>query len=53
MDRPVIYASSLTRRQARLRRGRRRGMLLGPRLAMLALVASSCGFTIAVLARLT
>ena len=53
MDRPIIYASSVTRRQARWRRARRRGGLLGPRLAMLALSASACAFAITVLERLT
>jgi hypothetical protein len=53
MDRPIIYASSVTRRQARWRRARRRGTLLGPRLAMLAVGASACAFAITVLERLT
>jgi hypothetical protein len=53
MDRPIIYASSVTRRQARWRRARRRGGLLGPRLAMLALSASACAFAVTVLERLT
>ncbi len=53
MDRPIIYASSVTRRQARLRRARRRSVLLGPRLAMLVLAASACAFAITVMERLT
>ncbi len=53
MDRPIIYASSVTRRQARWRRARRRGSLLGPRLAMVVLGASVCAFAVTVLERLT
>lgn len=53
MDRPIIYASSVTRRQARWRRARRRSSLLGPRLAMVALAASACAFGVTVLERLT
>jgi hypothetical protein len=52
MDRPVIYASSVTRRQARWRRARRRSVLLGPRLAMIALAGSACAFAVSVLERL-
>ena len=51
MERSVIYASSVTRRQARWRRARRRSTLLGPRLAMAALGASACAFAITVLER--
>lgn len=53
MDRPVIYASSVTRRQARWRRARRRSVLFGPRLAMLALGASVFAFAITVVQQLT
>ncbi len=53
MGRPVIYASTVTRRQARWRRARRRGTLLGPRLAVLAMAGSACAFAAAVLERLT
>jgi hypothetical protein len=53
MDRPVIYASSVTRRQARWRRARRRSVLLGPRLAMIALAGSACVFAVSVLERLS
>ena len=53
MGRPVIYASSVTRRQARWRRARRRGILLGPRLAMLVMWGSVAAFGVVVLERLT
>jgi len=50
--RPVIYSSSLSRREARLRRARRRGWVLGPRLATLAMSASACAFGLVVFERL-
>lgn len=50
--RPVIYASSLSRRQVRLRRVRRRSWTLGPRLATLAASASACAFALVVFDRL-
>lgn len=53
MGRPVIYASTVTRRQARWRRARRRGWLLGPRLAMLVMWASAVAFAVAVFERLS
>ncbi len=49
MSRPVIYASSLTRRQARWRRARRRGALFGPRLATLVLWLSATAFAVVVI----
>jgi hypothetical protein len=52
MGLPVIYASSVTRRQARWRRVRRRGVLFGPRLAMLVLWGSLAAFTVAVIERM-
>jgi hypothetical protein len=52
MGRPVIYASTLSRRQVRLRRARRRSWLLGPRLAMVAMWGSLAAFAIAVTERL-
>ena len=53
MARPVIYASTLTRRQARIRRARRRSFQLGPRVAMLALWLSASAFAVAVIERLS
>lgn len=52
MGRPVIYASTLTRREVRLRRARRRGTVLGPRLAVLAVWGSVAAFAIVVIERL-
>jgi hypothetical protein len=52
-SRPVIYASTISRREARWRRARRRGWVLGPRLAMLAASASACAFAFVVFERLT
>lgn len=52
MGRPVIYASTLTRREVRLRRARRRGWALGPRLAGLALWGSLAAFAVVVVERL-
>jgi hypothetical protein len=52
MGRPVIYASSLSRRQVRQRRARRRSAALGPRLALLALWGSLAAFAVAVTERL-
>lgn len=52
MGRPVIYASTLTRREVRLRRARRRGVVLGPRLAALAVWGSATAFAIVVIERL-
>jgi hypothetical protein len=51
-SRPVIYASSLSRRQARMRRVRRRSWTLGPRLATLAASASACAFALMLFSRL-
>ena len=48
IDRQVIYASSISRRDLRRRQARRRGELLGPRLALVA--ACGSGFAIAVIA---
>jgi len=48
IDRQVIYASSISRRDLRRRQARRRGELLGPRLALIA--ACGSGFAIAVIA---
>jgi len=48
IDRQVIYASSISRREVRRRQARRRGDLLGPRLALVA--ACGAGFSIAVIA---
>jgi hypothetical protein len=48
IDRQVIYASSISRRDLRRRRARRRGELLGPRLALIA--ACGSGFAVAVIA---
>ncbi len=53
MGLPVIYASTVTRRQARWRRVRRRGALFGPRLAMLVMWASATAFAVAVIERLS
>lgn len=53
MDRPVIYQSSLSRRQVRRRRAQRRGALLMPRLATFALTASGFAFALAVFERMT
>jgi len=52
MGLPVIYASSVTRRQARWRRVRRRGVLFGPRLAMLVMWGSATAFVVAVIQHL-
>jgi hypothetical protein len=52
-SRPIIYASPISRREARWRRVRRRGWFLGPRLAMFAACASACAFAVAVFERLT
>ena len=48
IDRQVIYASSISRRDLRRRQARRRGELLGPRLALIA--ACGSGFAITVIA---
>ena len=48
IDRQVIYASSISRRDLRRRQARRRGELLGPRLALIA--ACGSGFAVAVIA---
>lgn len=52
MYRSVIYASSLSRREARWRRVRRRGGAAAPRLAVLAMSLSAAAFAITVLERL-
>lgn len=52
MYRSVIYASSLSRREARWRRVRRRGGAAAPRLAMLAMGLSGAAFAVTVLERL-
>ncbi|HVP02783.1 MAG TPA: hypothetical protein VMT10_09455 [Solirubrobacteraceae bacterium] len=52
MGLPVIYSSSVTRRQARWRRVRRRSMRFGPRLAMLVMWGSLAAFAVAVIERL-
>ena len=51
MYRSVIYSSSLSRREARWRRVRRRGGAVAPRLAVLAMTASGAAFALAVLER--
>ena len=48
IDQRAIYASSLSRRDVRRRQARRRGELLGPRLALIA--ACGAGFAVAVIA---
>ncbi|MSX02779.1 MAG: hypothetical protein F2813_06420 [Actinobacteria bacterium] len=47
IDRQVIYASSISRREVRRRQARRRGELLGPRLALVA--ACGAGFSVLVI----
>ena len=52
MYRSVIYASSLSRREARWRRVRRRGGAAAPGLAVAAMCLSAGAFAVAVLERL-
>ena len=52
MQRSVIYASSMSRREARWRRLRRRGFIAAPGLAMIAMCASGAIFAITVIERL-
>lgn len=52
MYRSVIYASSLSRREARWRRVRRRGGAAAPGLAVLAMCASAFAFVVVVVERL-
>ncbi|HEY5143617.1 MAG TPA: hypothetical protein VII98_08960 [Solirubrobacteraceae bacterium] len=52
MGLPVTYASTVTRRQARWRRARRRGALFGPRLAMLVMWGSATAFVVVVIEHL-
>jgi hypothetical protein len=51
MYRSVIYASSLSRREARWRRVRRRGGAAAPRLAVLVMSLSAAAFAVTVLER--